>query len=606
MFRESFLLLGRWKRTDFMKGRSRKQGSVHTKSTIGGRGRFVAYYKKYASRDGRSGELNNNKGELGVRFFGGFHGNRTPLGEYAFLEKDTLELSIYGHDSITNPFRGILAKHPNLDALVAGPAGRAILALPVGMWNQQQRQASSRNENNNNNNTSDFFSLQKELRIAERNFVISSATNFLLDFFFSKSASENHQQTWSEKSVLLSGKRRSDGLNCSVVISAAELYQEFWDMNYSSLLEENVQKEEGEQQQKKNEAVQSDSEVSNEMSQIQRDEFEIFVEGAIREIYRKFTSHNNNNNAAQIDEERKLSAEIFQFATEKIQPDIRLIQAISNAAPNSLRCIVENEISSQRQQNNNQLKKKYQESFLQQQSSSKSSSNSSSPNEILKWYLRTHDPRRHFGSINNNNQNIKSGHSNAQFTLVVLQSFLPMYEPILNAVKKNGFQSVSPGISSDDFFRISSDVILDDTNNRVGIYGNNNNNEKDNNVNNDSTTLAEGKNSEKKKKATMIPASASEKNSVHLHHYFVNEKRPEEISMFGQERADPWTSNDNDGTDGRSFPFPHLFRQRHYDEKEMRMVGGARNKHVFLEKENSNKSPQSAKIYAKSYFCSGL
>ncbi len=70
-----------------------------------------------------------------------------------------------------------------------------------------------------------------------------------------------------------------------------------------------------------------------------------------------------------------------------------------------------------------------------------------------------------------------------------------------------------------------------------------------------------------------------------------------------QNSSDPWTSNDNDGSDGRRIPFPHLLRERHYDTKELEMVGGARDKRKLNERKKTEVN--SAKIYAKSYFYAG-
>eukprot|EP00796_Vickermania_ingenoplastis_P005851 gene5851-4174_t len=132
LFAPTRLLLGRWSSRDFMRGRSKRGGSVHTRHTHGRKGKYARLQKKFggSAREGRRHAVNRLSGALGVKLGGGsgLFGHRSSKWQH-FLSHATpeaYELAVYGHPHITNPYRaaegGARWSHPRLQEAMANAA----------------------------------------------------------------------------------------------------------------------------------------------------------------------------------------------------------------------------------------------------------------------------------------------------------------------------------------------------------------------------------------------------------------------------------------------------------------------------------------------------
>ncbi|KAG5472326.1 hypothetical protein LSCM1_03725 [Leishmania martiniquensis] len=134
MLRSTYAGLGRWSSRDFLRGRSKRAGAVHTRHTHGRQGR----YKRLSSitgsiRDGRRHASNHMQGGLGVKLGGGLFGLRIPRQhQLSHMSKEEFDLEVYGHPNITNPYREHLDEHPDLKSVMmnATVALRLLVLLP--------------------------------------------------------------------------------------------------------------------------------------------------------------------------------------------------------------------------------------------------------------------------------------------------------------------------------------------------------------------------------------------------------------------------------------------------------------------------------------------
>lgn len=126
-------LLGRWNSRDFLRGRSKCAGAVHTRHTHGSKGRYKRLSSLYGLRDGRRHSGNRLGAGLGVKLGGGLFGLRIPR-QHALstMSQADYELEVYGHPNITNPYRHCLHEHPTLDLVRANPGVglHVVLLLP--------------------------------------------------------------------------------------------------------------------------------------------------------------------------------------------------------------------------------------------------------------------------------------------------------------------------------------------------------------------------------------------------------------------------------------------------------------------------------------------
>lgn len=144
MLRCTPALLGRWSSRDFLRGRSKRAGAVHTRHTHGRQGRFKRLSTKYSSiRDGRRHASNHMQGGLGIKLGGGLFGLRIPRQhQLSHLSRDDFELEVYGHPNITNPYREHLNEHPDLKSVMmnAEVAVQMVVLMPrVGRGNDAAR-----------------------------------------------------------------------------------------------------------------------------------------------------------------------------------------------------------------------------------------------------------------------------------------------------------------------------------------------------------------------------------------------------------------------------------------------------------------------------------
>nr|CCC90962.1 unnamed protein product [Trypanosoma congolense IL3000] len=119
MLRLDACLLGRWSHRDFLRGRTKLGGSIHTRHTHGCRGRYKRLSSIYGLRDGRRHAWNHLHGGLGVKLGGGLFGLRIPR-QHALstLSKEEYDIILHGHPNITNPYRLFMNKHPNLESVM--------------------------------------------------------------------------------------------------------------------------------------------------------------------------------------------------------------------------------------------------------------------------------------------------------------------------------------------------------------------------------------------------------------------------------------------------------------------------------------------------------
>lgn len=123
MLRCSAWQLGRWKSTDFLRGRSKKGGSVHIRHTHGSKGRYKRLSTLYGLRDGRRHASNHMGGGLGIKIGGGLFGLRIPRQHtLSTMTREEYELEMYGHPNITNPYREYLEEHPSLQQVMSNAA----------------------------------------------------------------------------------------------------------------------------------------------------------------------------------------------------------------------------------------------------------------------------------------------------------------------------------------------------------------------------------------------------------------------------------------------------------------------------------------------------
>lgn len=126
--------LGRWGSRDFLRGRSKRAGAVHTRHTHGRQGRYKRLSAVTASvRDGRRHAGNHMQGGLGIKLGGGLFGLRIPRQhQLSHMTREDFDLEVYGHPNITNPYRDHLAEHPDLKSVMmnATVALRLVVLLP--------------------------------------------------------------------------------------------------------------------------------------------------------------------------------------------------------------------------------------------------------------------------------------------------------------------------------------------------------------------------------------------------------------------------------------------------------------------------------------------
>lgn len=126
--------LGRWSSRDFLRGRSKRAGAVHTRHTHGRQGRYKRLSSIFSSvRDGRRHAGNHMQGGLGIKLGGGLFGLRIPRQhQLSHMSKEEFELEMYGHPNITNPYREHLNEHPDLQSVMmnASVTVKMVVLLP--------------------------------------------------------------------------------------------------------------------------------------------------------------------------------------------------------------------------------------------------------------------------------------------------------------------------------------------------------------------------------------------------------------------------------------------------------------------------------------------
>ncbi|KPA83112.1 putative mitochondrial hypothetical protein [Leptomonas pyrrhocoris] len=134
MLRCTQALLGRWSSRDFLRGRSKRAGAVHTRHTHGRQGRYKRLSTVCSSiRDGRRHAGNHMQGGLGIKLGGGLFGLRIPRQhQLSHMSKEEYDLEIHGHPNITNPYREHLDEHPDLKSVMmnATVAVKMVVLLP--------------------------------------------------------------------------------------------------------------------------------------------------------------------------------------------------------------------------------------------------------------------------------------------------------------------------------------------------------------------------------------------------------------------------------------------------------------------------------------------
>ncbi|PBJ80720.1 hypothetical protein BCY84_00917 [Trypanosoma cruzi cruzi] len=111
--------LGRWGHRDFLRGRTKRAGAIHTRHTHGSQGRYKRLSDNFGLRDGRRHAWNHMKGGLGVKLGGGLFGLRIPR-QHALssMSREEYEVAIHGHPNITNPYRHCMYEHPDLKGVM--------------------------------------------------------------------------------------------------------------------------------------------------------------------------------------------------------------------------------------------------------------------------------------------------------------------------------------------------------------------------------------------------------------------------------------------------------------------------------------------------------
>ncbi|RHW72192.1 hypothetical protein DPX39_060027600 [Trypanosoma brucei equiperdum] len=130
MFRLDGCLMGRWSHRDFLRGRTKLGGSVHTRHTHGSRGRYKRLSSMYGLRDGRRHAWNHMHGGLGLKAGGGLFGLRIPR-QHALstLSKEEYDIALHGHPNITNPYRLYMDEHPDLESVMRNACLKVQLVL---------------------------------------------------------------------------------------------------------------------------------------------------------------------------------------------------------------------------------------------------------------------------------------------------------------------------------------------------------------------------------------------------------------------------------------------------------------------------------------------
>lgn len=130
------IFYGRWNSRDFLKGRGKRAGAVHTRHTHGSKGRYPRHSKKYTIRDGRRHPGGHRlQGGLGIKLGGGgLFGIRMPHQHFlSHATPEEFEVTVYGHPNITNPYRGrCRTDHPTLSQVMhnATMAVHLVILLP--------------------------------------------------------------------------------------------------------------------------------------------------------------------------------------------------------------------------------------------------------------------------------------------------------------------------------------------------------------------------------------------------------------------------------------------------------------------------------------------
>lgn len=115
MLRLDHCWLGRWGPRDFLRGRTKRGGAIHTRHTHGSQGRYKRLSSLFGLRDGRRHVGNHMKGGLGIKLGGGLFGLRIPRQHVlSTMSREEYEIAVYGHPNITNPYRQHMEEHPDL------------------------------------------------------------------------------------------------------------------------------------------------------------------------------------------------------------------------------------------------------------------------------------------------------------------------------------------------------------------------------------------------------------------------------------------------------------------------------------------------------------
>ncbi|KEG13490.1 hypothetical protein DQ04_00971000 [Trypanosoma grayi] len=111
--------LGRWGPRDFLRGRTKRGGAIHTRHTHGSSGRYKRLSSLFGLRDGRRHAWNHLKGGLGIKLGGGLFGLRIPRQHVlSTLSPDDYDIALHGHPNITNPYRQHMDEHPDLKGVM--------------------------------------------------------------------------------------------------------------------------------------------------------------------------------------------------------------------------------------------------------------------------------------------------------------------------------------------------------------------------------------------------------------------------------------------------------------------------------------------------------
>ncbi|ORC90969.1 uncharacterized protein TM35_000073930 [Trypanosoma theileri] len=110
---------GRWGPRDFLRGRTKRGGAIHTRHTHGCQGRYKRLSTIYGLRDGRRHAGNHLTGGLGIKLGGGLFGLRIPRQHnLSKMSPEEFDIALHGHPNITNPYREHLNEHPDLKSVM--------------------------------------------------------------------------------------------------------------------------------------------------------------------------------------------------------------------------------------------------------------------------------------------------------------------------------------------------------------------------------------------------------------------------------------------------------------------------------------------------------